>query len=143
MKKILFMLLFIASAQAKDANVDSSDDSTFLQGMVAGHYELIGKSIGSKNTYFGEIIIDSSESELKVTRIINGNTVIGKAAIEKTGEMVNVLRIRFTENEVNYEETCLVNSDLDNYARLTCHLYEPSVTKTDPGLEAMFIKQIE
>lgn len=136
MKKIGLLILFISSAQALDADA--------LQGFVVGQYDLIGKSIGNKNTYYGEMTIKSTDTGFKVTRIINGKTITGKAAIEHaTGDKVPVLRVRFIENGKNHEETCLVNSDLDNYARLTCHLYLPSVTTTEPGLEALFIKHDE
>lgn len=135
MKKIIFLFLFVSSAHANDSNS--------LQGLVVGHYDLIGKSIGNNETYFGEVIINGTDSgsEMQVTRVINDSTVLGKATIELTNEKVHVLRIRFVENELSYEETCLINSDLDNYARLTCHVYEPDKTTKKPGLEALFIKQ--
>ena len=133
MKKIFFLLFFVSSVQAIDA--------TTLKGLVFGQYDLIGKSIGSKDTYFGEVSIGGTDDNMTVTRTINGKTVKGNAAIEHaTGDMVHVLRIRFEEVGDKFEETCLVDIDLDNYARLTCHLYIPNKTVTEPGLEAMFIK---
>ena len=34
--------------------------------------------------------------------------------------------------------TCLVSTDLDNYARLTCVWWQPGTEPKQPGLEAMF-----
>jgi hypothetical protein len=143
MKSLVVLFLFITVAQAKDSTVNSFDESTFLQSLIAGQYNLIGKSLNSQNTYLGEVSISDgeSESELQITRVINGKITIGKAKIEQTMEKTHVLRIHFTENEINYEQTCLIGSDLDNYARLTCHLYEPEKHTKNPGLEALFIKQ--
>ena len=133
MKKICFLIFFISSAHAIDVSA--------MKGMVFGQYDLIGKSIGSKNTYFGEVSIAGTDENMTVTRTINGKIVKGTAAIEHTtGEKIHVLRMRFEENGKNFEETCLVDIDLDNYARLTCHLYIPNETVSEPGLEAMFIK---
>ena len=57
---------------------------------------MIGKSIDSKDTYYGEMRVEEIKSGLKVTRVINDKTVIGNAAIEQTGEKTNVLRIKKT-----------------------------------------------
>ncbi|MFK8011445.1 MAG: hypothetical protein AB8B80_05355 [Marinicellaceae bacterium] len=135
MKKLLLLMFCVTSLQAKDSNA--------IIGMVFGEYDLIGKSIGNNNTYFGQVSIEGTDDDIQVIRIINGKTTKGKATINKTIDGVKVLRIRFRENEKQYEKKCLIDIDLDNYARLTCHLYIPNETKNKPGLEAMFIRHDE
>jgi len=138
MKKICVLVLCILSLCCP--SIQAMDKDT-MQDLIVGNYFLIGKSIGNKNTYYGEVTIENTDSGLQVTRTINGNSIKAKATIEQTtGDKVLVLRIRFTENKIHHEANCLINSDLDNYARLTCHLYWSSTNTTDPGLEALFIK---
>ncbi len=102
-----------------------------------GKYTLIGKAPDSEQTYLGNVEIAYKGSQLQVSKVINGHTVTGQAAIESAGE-TEVLRIRFTDNGKKYEETCLVGADLDNYARISCYLYQPQVETSSPGLEALF-----
>ncbi len=114
-------------------------DGEFLYGFLAGRYQLVGKGPESTVTYAGRVTLARGDSGLVVTREIGGRSVTGSARVETAGENVEVLRIRFAEAGVEYEETCLIGSDLDNYARLTCHLYRPGVRTDAPGLEALFI----
>lgn len=37
--------------------------------------------------------------------------------------------------------SCQIDSDLDNYARLTCLWFRQDVEPSEPGLEAMFPKK--
>jgi len=107
--------------------------------MVQGKYLLVGKAVDSDDTYHGKIEISSNDNELVVSRSINNKTIYGKAEIEPAlGGDTKVLRIRFTQDKVNYEQTCMVSSDLDNYARISCYLYEPNVRTKQPGLEVLF-----
>ena len=112
----------------------------FLLNFVAGKYHLVGKSPGSDTTYYGKVQLVSTESGIEVHRFIAGKTIAGSGTIEKaTADNVSVLRIRFTENSTEYEETCMIDGDLDNYARITCYLYESGVRTSNPGLEVFFI----
>lgn len=135
MKNIIFILLFIpftASAQ--------QSEEVFLADFIRGTYQLIGKYPDTTKTYFGRIEIFNSDDDIHVSRTINNIKTHGTGTIEQTtADKINVLRIRFEENSIEYEETCLIDSDLDNYARLTCHLYRPGVRTANPGIEALFI----
>ena len=73
-------------------------------------------------------------------KIIAGKTIQGSAKIEfvLAGEYP-VLRIRYDDGGKSIEETCLVHSDLDNYPRISCHLYQPGLKTQNPGMEAFFI----
>jgi len=43
------------------------------------------------------------------------------------------------EENKSYEATYLIDSDLDNYGRLTGYLYIKGTETKKPGLEALFI----
>ena len=115
-------------------------EEDFLSSFVQGKYLLVGKSLDSDQTYHGKVEVINNDGALSVLRHINGKTINGTGAIEPVlhGD-AKVLRIRFAENDIQYEQTCLIDSDLDNYARISCHLYQPTVGTNQPGLEVLFI----
>jgi hypothetical protein len=115
-------------------------EDNFLHMMVQGNYLLVGKALNSDATYHGKVQIKDNDGSLTVLRSINGQIITGTAAIESAaGGDVKVLRIKFTEDKTDYEETCMVGSDLDNYARISCYLYQPKISTRQPGLEVLFI----
>ncbi len=132
MKKHIALLLTIYSSI-------SLGDTELMEMFVQGKYILVGKGLDTDKTYFGEVKIKSVNNKLIVEREINKKSVKGSAAIEyAVGGDAQVLRIRFTEDGDSYEQTCLVNSDLDNYARISCYLYKPGIKTMQPGLEVLF-----
>ncbi len=133
----IFAALFLA---AFDGNADSSQQQ-FLSEFVAGRYQLIGQGPDSDRTYSGQVEIFSESGKLRFRRIVAGNTVNGEAAVEAAaGGEASVLRMRFKKNGVAYESTCLVQGDLDNYARISCYLYRQDGATQKPGMEALFIQ---
>jgi len=131
-KFIVTMLIFVAFV--------SNADDDFSSSFVSGNYRLIGQGIDTDVSYSGTISIYLENNQLKIKRKINGNVINGVASFKSTlsGDS-KVLRIEFSENEIDYEETCLWSSDLDNYARITCYLYTPGSKIKKPGIEAFFI----
>jgi len=128
---ILFGLTVGASA--------ADDTRTFLEGFVVGHYQLVGRAPDGGGAYHGRVEIFRTKGGLGVRRHLHGTTRTGTAAVEQaTADRVPVLRIRFATKGGNYEETCMVGSDLDNRARITCYLYRPGVRTAQPGIEALF-----
>ena len=119
-------------------SVVAEDD--FLSTFVVGDYLLIGQGIDTKSTYSGNVSIYLEGPQLKVKRIIDGKVTIGQASFKPVlnGDS-KALRIQFSDNGVNFEETCMFPSDLDNYARITCYLYIPGTDIIKPGLEALFV----
>ena len=135
-----FMLPVCISLVCSTAFADQTKEQQLAQ-YIQGTYILIGKKLDSPDTYFGEISITQSGSQLVVHRTISGQVTHGTASIEHaTSDHTPVMRIRFNENHMNFEETCVVANDLDNYARITCYLYIPGVKTRNPGMEAFFIK---
>jgi hypothetical protein len=110
----------------------------FLPQFLVGEYHIVGKYLDAQTTYLGHATIQVSGAQLVIERTIDGKTVVAHGRIEKTHEDVQVLRTRFLQDQTPIEQTCLISSDLDNYARITCYSYSPHTKTTDPGLEAYF-----
>ncbi|MBL1377394.1 hypothetical protein [Zobellella iuensis] len=134
--RIFFILTLIFSALTCHAG----DDLYRL--MIPGKYILVGKALDSETTYVGKVIIEDDENGFKVTRMVADKLVIGNGTIESATD-AKVLRIRFVEDGLSYEQTCMVGSDLDNYARISCYLYQPDIQTMDPGLEVLFNEPAE
>ena len=138
-RNIRQLILFLMSVLGTHTWAEESDQG-FLSEFVTGSYLLLGKQVDSAQTFFGRAEIYHSDEQLHIKRIIDGVEIIGSAAVEKAmhGE-ATVLRMRFEEQGMAYENTCLIQSDLDNYARISCYRYRPGLETTHPGLEAWFI----
>ena len=137
--KIIKSMLCLSAVSLSPSEVMAQiSDDDFISGFIAGDYILIGKAPDSDRTYSGRVTIRVTPEGLVIKRTIGSETVTGTATAELTREGVGVLRIRFHENEIDYEETCMIESDLDNYSRFTCYLYQPGVETDQPGLEALF-----
>ena len=124
---------------AGPAQILASGD--FPAGFLIGKYHLIGRAPDVERTYYGRLTIRQGKQGLAVARVIAGETVQGSGDIVKAlcCEGVELLRMRFVEEGREYEETCMVDSDLDNYARVTCLLYRRDESTDTPGFEALFI----
>jgi hypothetical protein len=109
---------------------------------VVGSYEVIGRYPDSEQIYTGTVEISISDQDpnaLSVTRMIGGNTIRGKGMLTNTtGDGVVVMRVEFEEDAKTLEATYQVESDLDNYARLTGYVYAKNGGTTLPGIEALF-----
>ena len=106
----------------------------FLAEFVRGHYQP-----DSLETYYGQLVIYAENEQLKIRRIVGQQALEGEASIETAlGGETQLLRMRFIDNGIAYEESCLVQGDLDNYARISCYLYRKDGRSTSPGLEALF-----
>lgn len=137
---IVITLISITISTAWAQGNSNSGEMDFLYGFLEGSYHLIGRLPDSNETYTGKIVIRKADDKLEVIRIIEGREIRGVGEIEMaTADKIKVLRIRFTDENKDYEATYLIDSDLDNYGRLSGYLYlKKGGTKT-PGLEALFI----
>ena len=122
------------------AGSENSTEEESLYAFLEGTYHLIGRLPDSRETYSGKVVLKKTDDELHVTRVINGKEIKGVGKIEAaTTDKIKVLRIRFIDENKNYEVTYLINSDLDNYARLSGYLHVIQDDTKLPGLEALFI----
>ncbi|MEJ2642107.1 MAG: hypothetical protein P8010_21300 [Desulfosarcinaceae bacterium] len=131
---LFIFLLMVPFAQADEPS------EAFLADFVVGRYHLIGRQADGKTTYQGRVdIFRDPQHTLKVRRTICGRVIEGTAAIEKAAMAeTQVLRMRFTEAGIPFESTCLIQGDLDNYARLSCLRYSQDGEIRQPALEALF-----
>ncbi len=135
-------LLSIALAFfAQPAAADDVKNHGFLYEHLAGTYVVVGKELDRDKTYSGKVTFCGREDHLTVTRDIHGERVQGIGTIEHAlgPDQAHVLRVRFTRQGKETEITYLWQNDLDNYARLSGHVYQPGTRTASPGLEALFI----
>jgi len=119
--------------------VSQEDNETFLQDFLVGEYTVIGKEVESNDSYFGTMKIDFKDKKFEITRKISGTSIKAHGKIKKTGsEQTEVFVITFTENKVLFEITYLIDTDFDNYGRLTGYRYYKDKETEKPGLEALF-----
>jgi hypothetical protein len=139
MKRIYFIavslnLLIVAGVWAQDAEV------AFLYSFLQGTYQVIGKWPDSNKSYHGKVVMNSKGDHLQVIRSINGEETEGIGRIaDATADRIKILKVEFSHRGRRYEATYVIDSDLDNYARLTGYLYLKAGTTLKPGLEALFI----
>ncbi len=139
--KILYLIVILFSVSVSTGSAQGNNgEIEFLYDFLQGTYNLIGKLPDSNQTYAGKVIMEKKGNQLEVIRKISGKIIKGVAKIETaTADRKKVLRVRFVEGNKTYEATYLINSDLDNYGRLTGYLYLKKGGTKIPGLEALFI----
>lgn len=118
-------------------------DEDGLSQFLAGTYEVVGRLPDSEQVYSGTLQLKLAERRgFTFTKKVANLTITGKAKIEKAlaGE-AKVLRMHFEQDAQAYESTCLISSDLDNYARLTCQTYLQNGSTKRAGQEALFMQQ--
>lgn len=124
----------------ENSSPENSSEEDSLYAFLEGTYHLIGRLPDSVKKYFGKVVLKKTDDALQVARVINRKEIKGVGKIEAaTADEIKVLRIRFIDENKNYEVTYLINSDLDNYARLSGYLYLVKGGAKEPGLEALFI----
>lgn len=139
MQNILAMILLLVCTLACPLTCAADEQEADLAQFIIGTYRLIGKNIEASTTYLGSATIARSATGLTIRRTIEARTVVGTVVVTRaTPDAIPVVRIRYADRGREMEQTCLINSDLDNDARLTCQVYVPGKATDDPGLEAYF-----
>ncbi|MBN2516503.1 MAG: hypothetical protein JXC33_10790 [Deltaproteobacteria bacterium] len=139
MKRINFIaasliLIIVSGVWAQDGEVE------FLYEFLRGTYHVIGRWPDSNESYNGKLVITSKGNHLQVLRSINGEEIEGVGRIATvTADKIKVLMVEFSQRGRQYEATYIIDSDLDNFARLTGYLYLKTGETKRPGLEALFI----
>jgi hypothetical protein len=131
------VLLVFWSAGLATAGELEHQDSWFS--LVAGRFVLVGREPDSGAVYAGSAVITQIGNAFSLERTIGVRRVIARGTIEvpsPPGEG-EVLRFRWKDQD-EHVMTCLVQGDLDNYARLTCHWVLEGKEHDAPGLEAYF-----
>lgn len=142
MKKFKLITLLLLMVTTTFAIAKDDEDIDFLYSYLQGEYILIGKAPDSNSTYHGTVKLNKIKNRLQFIRVISNKEIKGEAKIEYATDRVKVLRVNFIEDNEKYEATYLINSDLDNYGRLSGFLYEKSGKTKVPGFEALFSTHI-
>ncbi len=132
-----FALASAPEAAAGDPKESAEDPWLFF---VPGNFVLVGQAPNAGATYAGQASIAEKGGRFQLRRTIAGKTVEAEGKIEvpsPPGEG-KVLRFRWKEGDQKKIMTCLVSTDLDNYARLSCLWGEEGSSPDQPGLEAYF-----
>lgn len=130
------LLFFVSPTNAQDENEN-------LYQFIVGQYQIIGRFPDSSNPYTGELTASYEKTQLTIVRNVNGKKVKATGKIVEAIDQIKVLQISFTEKGIDYEGTFLIKSDLDNYGRLSGHIYRKDQKTESPGLEAWFIDHSE
>jgi hypothetical protein len=106
---------------------------------VVGDYALVGREPDGGAACSGSATIARDGDVLRLQRRVDGKEIAAEGRFETPsppGEGT-VLRFRW-QDPAPTTMTCLVDSDLDNHARLSCVWLADGSQPTQPGLEAMF-----
>lgn len=127
----------LAGMPAQAADEDEAPEWSF----VPGRYQLIGRHPDSPTTYAGTARIERVGKQLRLTRVIGGrkSQVFGVVRRADPGEAW-VLHFKWGTRQP-MEMVCVIGTDLDNYARLTCHWGKAGNPHTQPGMEAYFAQE--
>lgn len=107
---------------------------------LEGEYIVVGFSPQFKKTYQGKVYFKYKEKDtLAVSRVIQGEKTEGTAALMKTppSEMWELV-VRYREKGQEVKAVYLMQTEYDNYIRLTGFVYRPGVSLEKKGLEALF-----
>lgn len=111
--------------------------------LVPGRFVLIGRLPDNGATYSGTAVISETGQGFTLKRTVGTRSFTAKGTIEvpsPPGEG-KVLRFRWNDHGL-LQMTCLVQSDLDNYARLSCLWVMAGHEHKAPGLETYFSTEV-
>jgi hypothetical protein len=128
---VVLAALAVTPAFAADGDAD------FLN-FLAGDYIIVGREPDGGAAYNGQAAIDVRNDGVVMHGRRGGVEIIatGRLDAASPGEG-RVLRFHSGKPAAT-DMTCLVSTDLDNYARLTCLWWRIGTQPKQPGLEAMF-----
>jgi hypothetical protein len=135
---LAILVAALAAAPSSFAGEDAADGDP-LASFVLGDYAIVGREPESGVAYAGSARIEGTDDGLVLKRRLGDRETIARGRFEvpsPPGEG-RVLRFRWNDPEAMLM-TCLVGSDLDNYARLTCYWLPEGSNPSAPGLEATF-----
>ena len=111
-----------------------------MAGFYAGTYVLVGKKMDSDETFVGSMVLEHNGDGLTGYRLIADRrvSVSGKIEHPRCCEQVHMLRLEFKDGDRDLLASYLLDTDLDNYGRLSGFVYDPERTSDWPGMEVLF-----
>lgn len=137
MRRIALSLLLLCAPPLQAAEAEEPWQWSF----VPGRYQLVGRAPDHGPAYAGTARIERIGDRLRLTRSIAGKQtqVFGTVRRADPGEAL-VLAFAWGKRQP-MEMVCVIGSDLDNYARLTCHWGKAGNPHATPGMEAYFARE--
>src|SRR5690349_9024042 len=118
------------------ASVAAESDDDPLLDFLVGDYAVIGRDPDGGAAYSGSARIERTGNDLTLARTRGERkvTAVGRLEVPSPpGEGQRVLRFHWKDGDA-VTMTCLIGTDLDNYARLTCYWMRDGVEPRQPGL---------
>jgi len=135
MKRIFMLVILCLIATAMLAEEEGDPRLMALQ----GEYIALGIAPHSLKPYKGKIMKFLAKDTLSVIRIINGKKSMGKGRLEKNPPSeITEFVVNFQDGRKTVRAVYLMQSEYDNYIRLTGMLYSKGVSLEKKGLEALF-----
>ncbi len=129
------LLLSVLLAPSSRSELTSAPSLDFF----AGNYRIVGVDPDFQRPFQGTCSIRVLGKTLLMTRRIQGRKVEAVGRLETAVDGIPVLRARFSQDGIRYEITYLIDTDLDNYARLSGNFYRrPGGSDRPRGLESLF-----
>ena len=127
--------LFLLATLSACATVPAPGAADFPEDFFSGNYALIGQQPDGGATYRGTASIAQQAGAFTLIKIVGGKSITaqGSMVIASPGGG-RVLKFTWP----GHQETCLPQSDLDNYGRLSCYWIDTGATHRRPGLESYF-----
>jgi hypothetical protein len=111
-------------------------------GYFVGNYDVIGRDARTGQPFTGSGRFSLSKS-LEVQWLGRSGPVSGTAWIELCGaDAIPILRIAFREAGTEFDGQCRFQSELDNYARVTCRVAARGLPNSTEGLLAFFFRPV-
>ena len=143
MKHSIFCLFLacaaVAFAPASRAEHEPTETES-LAGFLSGHFILVGKMPDSDETFLGSMTLRAEGEKLVGERRIGDRAVPVSGSIQTAlcCDGVRLLQVRFEDEGRSFDATYMVQSDLDNYPRLTGYVVEHGKETDWPGIETLF-----
>jgi hypothetical protein len=134
-----FMTVLLALTALSVSGKESPQPEDPWFALVPGRFVFVGRNPDNGATYAGTASISTQGERFSLMRTIGSKTIAATGTIEvphPPGEG-KVLRFRWKDKQPHLM-TCLIQSDLDNYARLTCLWGVEGAKYNLPGLESYF-----
>lgn len=130
---------------AEDSKTNEPDDGSLTIGGVliipdafTGDYILVGKHPDGGAAYSGSASLQTEENNIIMKLRIGREVTSAIGHFEVPHPPGEGAVLRFVETSNKWKSTCLWQSDLDNYFRLSCYKLEVGETHSEPGLESFF-----
>lgn len=143
----LFTIITLVSpAVVADQNKEPEHDdgalsvggTLIIPDAFTGDYILVGKHPNGGAVYSGSASLQAVENNIIIKLRIGGEVTSAVGHFEVPQPPGEGVVLRFIETSNKWKSTCLWQSDLDNYFRLSCYKLEVEATHSEPGLESFF-----